>query len=178
MRMLRYVLAGILMLGLAIPGVALADNDDDSDKGRRCSNIGTWFGVNSPEDTRLTGVFWTVIGKSEHYGTNIVEQLNNPDPTIGGLIPGAVKASSLRGDWYRTGKRTFAYTMMGYGVDVDNMLVGTVKFRGDVTLYYDCEFAYVTAMLDIYYPNTSPFDDDPDVTIPFFSQWGKRTQVE
>ncbi len=180
MRKLRYVLAGILMLGLAFPVMTLADDDDDSDR-RRCSNIGTWFGVVGPEDSTLTGVFWTVIGKSENYGTNIVEQLNRPTPSILDLFPGAVQTSSVRGDWHRTSNTTFAYTMTGYSVDVDGNMVGIVKFKGNVEMYDDCEFAYVTAKVDIYYPPNSPFadNDNPDIPdFPFPGQWARRTHVE
>ena len=56
---LRCVLASILMLGPAIPGAVLADNDDDGDR-RRCSNIGTWFGVAGLDDSTPTGPSWTV----------------------------------------------------------------------------------------------------------------------
>lgn len=176
MRTLRYVLAGILMLGLAIPGVALADDDDDSD-GRRCSQIGTWFGVASPDDTTLTGVFYTAIGKSEKRGTNILEQAN-VDATLGGFFPTAARTSSLRGNWHRTGKRTFVYTLMGYAVDAANQMVGIVRFRGDVTQTRDCQFEFITAMVDVYYPHMDPFRDEPYVTFPFPGQWGKRAQVE
>ena len=115
---------------------------------------------------------------SENRGTNILEQVNNPDPTLGGVFPGAVKTSSLRGNWQRTGKRTFVYTLMGYGVDAENNMVGIVRFKGDVTHTRNCQFEYITAAVEIYYPWMSPFDDDPFLTIPFPGQWGKRAQVE
>ena len=175
MQKLRYVLAGILMLGLAIPMVTLAD-DDDGD-GKRCSQIGTWFGVADPDDLTLTGVMYTTMGKSENYGTNILEQPNG-DPTLGGFFPTAVRASPLRGNWERTGKRTFVFTLMGYGVDALNQMVGIVRFRGDVTQTPDCQFEYVTAMVDIYYPPMSPFYDDPFATVPFPGQWAHRTHVQ
>ena len=93
MHKLRYVLAGILMLGLAFPAVTSANGDDDDD-GKRCSQIGTWFGVVSPDDLTLTGVMWSTMGKSENYGINILEQPNG-DPTLGGFCPAAVRSSPL-----------------------------------------------------------------------------------
>ncbi len=178
MKKLRYVLAGILMLGLAFPAVTLADDDDDSDRGKRCSQIGSYFGVVSPEDPTLTGVAWSAMGKSENYGTNLLNWANNPDPTMGGFFPDAVATSWLRGDWERTGRRTFIYTLMGYSFDVNNQIVGMVKFRGDVTHTRDCQFEYITAMLDIYYPGMNPFDDDPFMSVPYPGQWGRRTHVD
>ena len=180
MKKLRYVLAAILTLGLAFPGVALADDDDDSDSdsdGRRCSQIGTYFGIVSPEFPVLTGVTWSAMGNSENYGTNLLNWANNPNPTMGGLFPGAVRTSWLRGNWERTGKRTFVYTLMGYSVDVDNNMVGIVRFRGDVEHTPDCQHEYITSMVDIWYPPMSPFKDDPVMSFPFGGQWGKRVNV-
>lgn len=178
MQELRFVLASILMLGLAIPGVALADDDNDND-GKRCSIIGSWFGIVDRDNPTLTGVAWTTMGKSENRGTNLLDQVNTPDPTLGGLIPGAVRTSPLRGNWLRTGKRTFVYTLTGYGVDAANNMVGIVKFRGDVDMTRDCQFGYVTAKVDIYYPPNSPFADNPDVPdLQFPGQWGRKTHVE
>ncbi len=178
MKKLRYVLAGMLMLGLAIPAVTLADDDDDSDKRRRCSSIGPWLGVVSPDNPIFTGVMWTEMGKSEKRGTIVVEQLNNPDPTLGGLFPDAVRTSTFRGNWHRIGNRKFVYTLTGYAVDLANQIVGIVKFKGDATLTRDCQYEYVTAMHDLYYPWMSPFDDDPFMTISFPDQWGRRAHVE
>ena len=165
-----------LILGLAIPAVTLADDDGDGD-GKRCSQIGTWFGVVDPADLTLTGVMYTTMGKSENYGTNILEQPNG-DPTLGGLCAGAVRSSPLRGNWERTGKRTFAFTLMGFGVDDLNQMVCIVKFNGDVTQTPDCQFEYVTAMVDFYYPPMSPFVDEPFIAVPFPGQWAHRIQVE
>lgn len=178
MKKLRYVLAGILMLGLAIPAMTLADDDDDSDRGRRCSQIGTWFGVNAPDDTTLTGVAWSTMGKSENRGSNILDQVNNPDPTLFGRFPTAVRTSMFRGNWVRTGRRTFDYTLTGYVVDKYNVMVGIVRFRGDVTQTRNCQYEYVTAMVDIWDAPASPFTDEPRESFPFLSQWGKRAHVE
>ncbi len=178
MKKLRYVLAAILTLGLAFPGVALADDDDDSDSdGRRCSQIGTWLGIVDRDDPTLTGAMWTTMGKTENRGTNLLQQVNNPDPTLGGFFPTGVRTSMFRGNWFRTGKRTFLYTLTGYVVDDMNMMVGIVRFRGDVTQSRDCQYEYVTAMVDVWYPPASPFRDDPFASFPFLSQWGKRAHV-
>ena len=176
MHKLRYVLAGILMLGLAIPVVTSANGDGDDD-GKRCSQIGTWFGVVSPDDLTLTGVMYSAMGKSENYGINILEQPNG-DPTLGGFCPAAVRSSPLRGNWERTGKRTFVYNLMGYGVDDLNQMVCIVRLYGDVTQTPDCQFEYITAIAEVYYPPMSPFVDEPAVTFPFPSQWGHRAHVE
>ena len=165
-----------LILGLAIPAVTLADDDYDGD-GKGCSQIGTWFGVVSPENLTLTGVTYTAMGKSENRGTNILEQANG-DPTAGGFFPTAVRTSSFRGNWERAGNGSFVYTLTGYAVDALNQMVGIVRFRGDVTHTPDCQFEYITAMAEVYYPPMSPFVDEPAWTFPFPGQWGHRTQIE
>ena len=177
MQRLRCVLASMLMLGLAIPGAVLADDDRGEDS-RRCSNIGTWFGVAGLDDSTPTGPFWTVIGISKNHGTNILEFPNNPDPTLGGFFPEAVKTTALRGNWDRTGNTTFVYTSMGFALNEFNQMVGIARFRGDVTLHRDCQFANVTAVIDIFYPGMNPFEDDPFRTVPYPSQWGRRAYVE
>ena len=177
MKKLRYVLASVLMLGLAIPGVALADDDDDSDRGKRCSNIGTFFGIVSPENKYLTGWMTSVTGKSENHGTNILE-FPNYDPTLGGSFDKAVRLSTMRGNWYRTGKRTFVYTMMGYAVDVDNQPVYISKVYGDATHTKDCQFEYITTTLEIFLPFMSPFNDGAFHTEVLEPHWGHRAYVD
>jgi hypothetical protein len=70
------------------------------------------------------------------------------------------------------------YTLLGYGVDADNQMVGIVKFSGNITQTRNCQFEFITAMVDVYYPHMDPFKDDPFATFPFPGQWGRRTHVE
>jgi hypothetical protein len=110
---IRCALLGILLLGLTSPDIALAG---DSEKG--CSNIGTWFGVAAPGDTRLTGWSVNAIGKSEKMGTNIIDfPTFDPklEPDFAGVEPFmyAERIDTLRGDWKRVGKDRFEYTLHG-----------------------------------------------------------------
>ncbi len=175
MRTLRYVLASILMLGLAIPGVALADNDDDSD-GRRCSNLGTWFGVVGPEDTTFTGWVVTVTGKSKNHGTNNFE-FPYLDPTFGGTFDVA-RISSMRGNWERTGKNTFIYTFTGFAVNAENKPVYIAKVSGDVEIMPGCQFEYITAMVELFYPWVNPLEGDWFYRVEQEPHWGYRAFVD
>jgi hypothetical protein len=167
----RYTLAGILMLGLAIPSAVLAGN---ADKG--CSLQGSWFGVTSPEDTTLSGWMVTVTGKSENRGTNNLEYPTF-DPTLG-IFPQAVRISSMRGAWERTGGNTFDYTFMGMAVDEFSVPVWIGKVSGHVTLSADCSTETITATMEVFLPTMSPFDDDPLFPILLPTHYGRRLEVD
>lgn len=168
----RCILAGTLMLGLAIQGAAWAGGD-----GKGCSQQGTWFGVVSPEDTTLTGWIAVVTGKSENSGTN---NLDYPtfDPTLGGNFPSAVRISTTRGAWERTGGNTFNYTFMGIAVDEFGIPVWIAKVSGQSTLSADCNSETITAVLEAFLPSTSPFDGDPLFLAPLPTHYGYRIHVD
>lgn len=169
---IRYALVGILLLGLAIPGVTLA-----GDAGKGCSLQGSWFGVNSPEDTTLTGWMVTATGKSNNQGTNNLE-FPNYEPTLGGFFPNAVRISTMRGAWERTGGNTFDYTFTGYALDQLNSPVYIAKVSGHITLSADCQSEYITATLEVFLPFMSFFDDDPIHTEVLDDHWGYRAYVD
>ena len=154
---IRGALLGILLLGFTIPGVAVAGGGD-----KGCSIQGTWFGVVGPLpsgdfSTQLTGWLLTVAGKSNNEGTNNLE-FPNFDATLDGMVPNAVGISNLRGVWKRTGGNTFDYMFMGYAVDADNSPLYIAKISGHVTLFNDCQNEHITAHMELYLPDVSPFD--------------------
>lgn len=167
----RSIVACVLMLGLAIPGAAIAGN-----AGKGCTLQGTWFGVVSPDDTTLTGWMVTVAGKSANEGTNNLEYPNF-DPTFGGMFPTAARLSTLRGAWERTGGNTFAYTMIGIAVDEFNVPVWIGKLSGDTTLSSDCKSEFITATLEVFAPDQSPFDD-VGFAVPLPDHYGYRAYVD
>lgn len=164
----RYMLAGILMLGLAIPGAALAGNGKQG-----CSLQGSWFGVAGLEDKTLTGWMVTVTGKSEKRGTNNFEYATF-DPTLFNNFPSAVRLSTMRGNWERTGGNTFVYTFTGIALDADNLPVWIGKVSGNITLSADCNFETITATLFVFLPSVSPFDGDPLFPYPLEEHYGYR----
>ena len=148
-------LLGILLLGFTIPGVALAGGG-----GKGCSNIGTWFGVVAPDDTRLTGWVASALGKSNNEGTNLFEYPTF-DATLNGMFSEAARLGSMRGNWKRTGGNTFDYTFMGTAFDASNVPVYIAKVSGQVTLFNHCQYQYTTALMDVFLPFMSPFYDQP-----------------
>lgn len=175
-KILRGAFATLLVVSLMIPGLAYA-----GDAGKGCSFQGTWFGVQNPEDARLTGWMVTVAGQSSNGGTNNLEYPGY-DTTLGGAFPAAVRLSTLRGAWQRTGGNTFAYTMTGIAVDANNLPVWFGKLSGNITLSSDCATETITGKLDVFVPGMtgyeSPFDGTPVVTAPLPTHYGRRVYLD
>lgn len=193
---IRSALLGILLLGFAIPGAALAD-----DGANGCSNLGTWFGVTPfPPDqvpppvtppppwdvTYLSGWSVSVTGKSNNEGANNFEYpVFDPKFTMLGLeetepFASAVRIGTMRGNWVRTGGNTFDYTFMGFAYDEANMPAYISKISGLVVLIEDCQYQYTTALMEVYWPYMNPFDEDlePAYVIPLGVFYGYRAKVD
>ncbi|MGI9236458.1 MAG: hypothetical protein ACR2QZ_03635 [Woeseiaceae bacterium] len=192
---IRGALLSILLLGITIPGVALAGGG-----GKGCSNIGTWFGVapfpldpTSPpvelppppwDDKYLTGWSVSVMGKSNNKGTNHFEYpVFDPTLAILGLndtppFSDAVRIGSMRGNWKRTGGNTFDYTFMGFAFDASSMPVYIAKISGQVVLVERCRYQYTTAIMEVFRPWMRPFQDDPEWEIPLGEFYGYRAKVD
>lgn len=144
--------AVILMFGLAVPGIALANGN-----AKGCSLQGTWIGFDPLDNNALTGWIVSANGKSNDEGTNILE-FPNFDPTLSGLFPSAVHASPSRGIWVRTGGNTFDYTMIAVAVDAAWDIVWVSKLSGHVTLIENCSIERIDdTKLEIYAPDQNPY---------------------
>jgi len=194
---IRGALLSVLLLGMAIPGVTLADGG-----GKGCSNLGTWFGV-SPfppdlvpppveippppwEEMYLAGWWVTVTGKSNNEGTNDFEfPVFDPGFTGSDLaliepFKSAERIGSMRGNWKRTGGNTFDYTFMGFAYNAFNMPAYIAKISGQVVLLEDCQFQYTTAVMEVFWPYMNPFDDElePEFEVPLGVFYGYRAKVD
>ena len=157
---MRKALLGFLLLGFIVPGAALAGG---ADKG--CSNIGTWFGIAGPDDMTHTGFIASVMGKSNNRGINILEYPNY-DPSLGideEPFKSAVRITDSHGNWVRTGGNTFDYTFSGFALNAANEPVYISKISGQVLLYGDCQYQYITAILEVFLPFMDPRHDEPIV---------------
>lgn len=168
-RLVGYAITGILALGLALPVTALADDDDV----RRCKMQGTWFGVWTPELLFPTGWMVTVAGKSNNHGTNILE-FPTYNPTLNGRYEDAVRLSTLRGAWRRTGRNTFEYKMMGIAVAANGAPAWYGRVSGTTTLSSDCQTELITARLEAWDPDHIPFYDPPDYEEELDPHYGYR----
>jgi len=121
-----------------------------------CSLLGGWVGYDETGAISLL----TYDGKSESSGASDLEFLAL-DPTLYGAFPTAVKTTSLRGEWKRTGGNTFAYTLIVLALDDTNQTVGLAKFTGGKVLEEDCTRMVVTVQMEVYEPFMNPFEEDP-----------------
>jgi hypothetical protein len=121
-----------------------------------CSLLGGWVGYDELGATALI----TYDGKSESYGASDGD-FPALDPTLYGAFPTAVKTTSLRGEWKRTGGNTFDYTLIVLAMNDANQTVGLAKFTGDKVVEEDCTRMVVSVQMEVYLPNMNPFGDDP-----------------
>jgi len=186
----RATLVGILMLGLAIPGVAAAKWFNWG-----CWYQGTWFGVMAENHSALSGWMVTVEGRSYWYGTNNLEWTNyifdpklpQPHPTEPDVFvdafPTAVSATTMRGNWMRIGHNTFVYTTTGFALDADRLPLYVAKMYGTVTVSDDCSSDVITASMEIFpvgmdgvIPN--PFGISSPIRIDFPESHARKVFVD
>lgn len=142
---------------------------------KSCQLLGTWFGIASPDNPVLAGWMVSVTGQNSSHGTNNLEYPTF-DPTLGIGLP-AVRISTLRGVWERTGGKTFVYSFMGMGVAADNSPVWIGRVSGNITLSDDCNTEYITATMEIFDAAVSPFDGVPIMTVPLAPHYGQRVTL-
>ena len=173
----RTGLVGILMLGLAVPGVASAAFFDWG-----CRYQGTWFGVVSDTDDSFAGWMATIGGNSYFYGTNDLEFTREQfDPTTLPLPRAGevVDWTSNRGNWMRSGYNTFIYTSTGFGLDANRNIVYIVRIGGTIELSEDCNSDRITVILEVFEAGANPFTDAPIFgPVPLPDTYGVRAHVD
>ena len=126
-----------------------------------CTLDGAWLG---------TSPYWgltspIVYQSTSHWTGTISVQFLGGDPTLGGFFP-VTSLSSTTGTWVRTGRRTFEYTMIHYGLaEGGQQPVFLAKLSGSIVITGDCDQLEVTNVsLSLYDPTQDPFGGEP----PFF----------
>lgn len=138
-RFTRSAVTGVMALGLLLPLAATAE-----DEGKGCTFDGTWYGVEAPDDLRLTGWMNSMSGKSANKGIAALE-FPTFDHKLFGLYPEAEYFSAMRGTWVRTSGNSFAYTMIGMATAADGITpVWIGKIYGNSTLSDDCSTETIT----------------------------------
>lgn len=148
---------------------------------KSCQLLGTWFGIASPENPVLSGWMVSVTGQNSSHGTNNLEYPTF-DPTLGFLgedydFDDAVRVSTLRGVWTRTGGRTFTYSFMGMAVDAANVPVWIGRVSGEIALSSDCNTESITAWMDVHLPSVSPFTGAALYSFPLPPHFGQRYRL-
>jgi hypothetical protein len=133
------------------------------------------FGNNGQGVCRLDGAWlgttpgwlldWTVVYQSvsPHEGTLSMRFVGG-DASLGGAFP-ATSLSRTTGSWVRTGRRTFDYTMIHFGLAADGQTpVFIGKAIGSLELSGSCDsLEVINWSLSIYDPAQDPFDDEPPI---------------
>ena len=174
-KVFRLIFTVIFTLGLAIPGAAIA-----GDNGKGCRMQGTWFGVTDLVDKMPSGWVVTATGQSADHGVNVLEYPTY-DSTFGGLY-GVLYHSANRGVWERISGHAFKYSFM-------SILVGEDLGGNRIPLYYlrvsgiatqsdDCMAEEITAVMDFFAGDSSPFEDEPLWSIPLPTHYGYRFTLD
>ena len=149
--MKRRMLAGLgVMALLVVPGLTLAD--DEGDDNRRCDFRGSWYGF---LPTLQLDFITTLEGGSGSQGIYILEI-----PGFELTALGAVKVSNFRGTWERMDKRSFAFTLLGYGVDANGQSTVIVKISGINNISRDCNTITIDNTNEIFSGDQDPFGDE------------------
>lgn len=158
-RILSIVACAVLM----ITPVFAADGLGGGNPGNGvCTLDGAWFGV-----TPYWGLTWTSVYDSDSHWTGPLSLMFiGGDPTLGGAFPDVVSLSGTTGTWVRTGRRTFEYTMIHWGLgEGGQQPIFIMKASGSVVVSGECDELEVTNhSLAFYEPTQDPFGDDA----PFF----------
>jgi len=157
-----------LILGAACAPTAAAD-------GPRCSFNGSWLGY-APHTAGELVWMSDVSGASLASGTLVVDDPSARPPQTG-PFEGAVRMTSLRGAWERIDGRTYAYTVIGMGVDADGNAVWINKKSGYATLSADCRSMTVVGVQQAYLPAQDPYTGIPVHTYGLADRTAKRMTV-
>jgi hypothetical protein len=169
---MKQILSAIACAAMMVAPVFAADPQGPGGGQGVCEPTGAWLGV-SPG----WGMQWTLVyGSGTHWTGPFTLQFIGGDPSFGGGLP-ATTYSSTTGTWVRTGRRTFEYTMITYGLGTDPVTGLTIpiyigKNTGITEMSGHCDSLVSTSLsVELYSPDQDPFGDDPPAygCIPDFS---------
>ena len=155
------ILFGVLVMAVAMIVVTPAVSGDGAEGGNGqgvCRPDGAWIGE-SPE----WGMKWLMVYNSEsHWKGSFTTRWIGGEATLGGFFPDAVTFSNTVGTWIRTGRRTFQYTMITYGLDAMGQPVYVAKNSGYSEISGNCDYQEVfDSAISLYDPSQDPFGEDP-----------------
>ena len=155
------ILCGVLVMAVAMLVVAPAVSGDGAEGGNGqgvCHVDGAWIG-----ESPAWGMTWLMVYTSEsHWKGSFTTRWIGGDPTLGGWFPAVVTFSNTVGTWIRTGRRTFQYTMITYGLDAMGQPVYIAKNSGYSEVSGNCDHQETfDSAISFYDPSQDPFGDDP-----------------
>lgn len=160
MKSLKLMCGVVVVVSVMLVAAPALSGDGAGDgRGRGvCRTDGSWIGV-SP----AWGMQWTAVFTSEsHWKGSYSTRWIGGDPTLDGNFTSVVAFSNTVGTWIRTGRRTFQYTMITYGVDALGQPVYIAKNSGYSETSGDCDYQEMfDSAISLYHPSQDPFGEDP-----------------
>lgn len=127
-----------------------------------CSIIGTYATAPGPFTEEETPAWMTTTsGQSSSSGTMTTDVPHWPSITLFGAFPNAVRMTTLRGVWKKTGGNTSVFTQIGWALDAQGDAVYVVRQSGRGTLTDGCNKLTIEATLEFFYPPMAYPDGDP-----------------
>ena len=160
MKSLKLLCGGLVVVcALCVVSPAMGGEGDEFANGKGvCHLDGAWLGASPGWD----GVFTIVYDSDSHWTGTASMRFLGSDPTLGGFFE-ATSLSRTTGTWVRTGRRTFDYSMIHYGLaegGQEPVFIG--ELSGSIVVSGQCDHLEVTnGSLALYDPTQDPFGDEP-----------------
>jgi hypothetical protein len=131
---------------------------------------GTWLNTNSLGQENVISV--TPLDPwNRTFNMTGEKASSHEDPTLGGLFPSAVSQTTWRGSSYRTGPRTFRYTIYHFGRNELGVKVYTGVNAGNTGISRDGKTAVATSTYEV-------FDVDGNSVLCFpLTDVGQRLEI-
>jgi hypothetical protein len=156
---MRRMLIAVAMGLLAFSGLAWADGAGNA---KGCRLEGTFVKFNSSGDPVWTASYIPLTEASGMTDAAFV----GFDLTLGGMFPDAVRDTGLKGTWIRTGRNSYAVTLLSIAADAKGAPQYSVKFTGTYTLLDACNRLHIKLTAGLYPLGTNPLTDAPSGTFP------------
>ncbi len=129
-----------------------------------CSLVGTFATEPRTEVNEFAGTppWISTSAGTEGSGTIVTDVFHWPnitliDPDTGApAFPSAVRISTMRGVWQRTGGNTLAFTQIGWVLDAKGDVVYVVRNSGRTTVTEKCNSEIVKSSLEFFAPKDFP----------------------
>jgi hypothetical protein len=124
---------------------------------------GTWFGTNSHGYAIVLTI--TPLGPDNDRFACAVDIAH--DPSFGGMFPGTIAATNMRGMYVKTRLNTYDFTIMSYGLaepaegESARPVVYIQVVSGQFILTDENTFASDLYTAALYAPDQDPFGDEP-----------------
>ncbi len=138
------------------------------DGGEGCFVSATYATAPGPvtSEDEIPAWMTTTSGRSASSGIMTTDVPHWPNITLYGNLPNAVRMTTLRGAWTRTGGNTSAFTQIGWALDANGDAVYVIRQSGRGTTTEGCNKLTIEATIEFFWP-PSTFPDGA----PIWTEW-------